>query len=91
MSDQEMPVKEQEQPSSEEQYFDGEARTKEAYPPKATAPQPYERARPPMPPPFIPFTQPPYAWPVYTPGAGPQWAGGGQFGPPAPRGWSRWP
>jgi DUF4097 and DUF4098 domain-containing protein YvlB len=91
MSDQEMPVKEQEQPSSEEQHLDGEVRKQEAYPPKATAPQPYERARSPMPPPFIPFTQPPHTWPAYTPGAGPQWASGGQFGPPAPRGRSRWP
>ncbi len=90
MSDQEIPVKEQDQPWSEERQLGGEARKQEAHPPWATAPQPYERGRPTTPPTFIPFTQP-HAWPAYTPGAGPQWASGGQFGPPSPRRRSRWP
>ncbi|HEX6557215.1 MAG TPA: hypothetical protein VF026_30915, partial [Ktedonobacteraceae bacterium] len=90
MSDQEIPVKEQDQPTSEERHLGGEARKQEPHPPGATTPQPYEGVRPTTPPTFIPFTEP-RAWPAYNPGAGPQWARGGPFGPAAPRERSRWP
>ena len=59
MSDQEIPVKEQEQPVPEEGAISTEERPPEEYPQQATPPPEYERVWPTTPPPFIPYAQDP--------------------------------
>lgn len=94
MSTQDIPVEDQEKPSSEEHKIQAEG----APAPQPTAPNPTENARLATPPPYVPPAQPaqpPYTWPRYYPGTGPQWAGGGQYGPPYPPPYQRkrspWP
>ena len=83
MSDQEIPVKEQAQPVSEEGAARTEERTPQEQAPQGTPPPPYEKVWPTTPPPFIPYAQSPYTWPVYAPGTGQQWRSGGPYGPPS--------
>lgn len=87
MKDQEIPLKEQAQPVSEE----GAPGTEERAQQGASQP-PYERLWPTTAPPFIPYTQPPYTWPVYTPGTGQQWRSGQPYASPSyMRRRSHWP
>lgn len=83
MSDQEIPVKEQAQPVSEEGTTSTEERTPELPPQQAAPPPQYEQAWPTTPPPFIPYAQAPYTWPMYANGVGPQWSRGGPYAPPS--------
>jgi len=91
MNDQEIPVEERVQPSSQEHHEDEVARKPETPPPEADASDRYEHVWPTMPPPSIPFTQPPYTWPTYAPGTEQQWRSRGQFAAPYARKHSRWP
>jgi hypothetical protein len=92
MNDQDIPVKEQAQPVSEEGAPRTEERTPEQQPQQATPPPQYEQAWPTTPPPFIPYAQPPYTWPVYAPGTGQQWRSGGPYASPSyARRRSNWP
>jgi Toastrack DUF4097 len=91
MNDQEIPVEEQVQPSSQEHHEEEVARKPAAPPAEAGSPNRYEPARPTMPPPSIPYRQAPYYWPPYAPGTGQQWRSGGQFAAPYERKHSRWP
>ena len=90
MNDQDIPVKEQAQPVSEVGAPRIEERKPEPQPqPQATPPPQYEQVRPTTPPPFIPYTQAPYSWPVYAPATGQQWRSGVPYASPYAR--RRWP
>lgn len=91
MSNQDIPVKEQEQPLAEEGASGTEKRTPEQSPQQATPPPQYERVWPTTAPPFILYTQPPYTWPVYAPGTGQQWRSGAPYASPYMRRQSHWP
>lgn len=78
MNNQDIPVKEQAQPVSEE----GTANTEGRTPEQATPPSKYEQVWPKTPPPFIPYAQSPYTWPMYADGGGPQWRSGGPYASP---------
>jgi hypothetical protein len=80
MSDQEIPIKEQEQPLSEDGAASTEEHIPEEHAQRATPPPTYEQFRPTTPQP--PYAQPPYTWPVYAPGTGQQWRGGRPYASP---------
>lgn len=79
MSEQEIPVKEQALPVSEEGVTGTEERTPEEYAQQAIPPPKYEQVWPTTPPPFKPYAQSPYTWPMYADGVGPQWSRGGPY------------
>jgi hypothetical protein len=83
MNDQEIPVKEQAQPVSEEGAPRTEEPTPEEHAQQATPPPKYEQAWPTTPAPFIPYAQAPYTWPVYANGVGQQWSSGGPYASPS--------
>lgn len=92
MNNQETPVKEQEQPVSEEGAIRTEERTPEEQAQQATPPPKYEQVWPTTPPPFIPYAQSPYTWPMYADGVGQQWSRGGPYTSPTyMRRRSNWP
>jgi hypothetical protein len=92
MSDLDIPTKEQAQPVPEEGAAGTEERTPEEHAQQATPPPSYEQVWPTTPPPFIPSAPPPYTWPTYSNGVGPQWSRGGPYAPPTyMRRRSNWP
>ena len=90
MSDQDIPVKEQAQPVSEEGATRTEERPPEEHPQQVTPPPKYEQVWPTTAPPFIPYTQAPYTWPVYAPATGQQWRNGVPYASPYVRRRSHW-
>lgn len=73
MSKQEIPVKEQAQPISEERGNVPEERIPEEHVQQDSPPSKYEQVWLTTPPPFIPSTRGPYTWPMYAPRTGQQW------------------
>lgn len=100
MSNQEVPVKDIEEPLSEvpvesvtpQEEVAGAAEPAVASPveqarpttPLPVAAYPGAQTRPTTPPPYIPPAQPPYTGQGYYPGTGPQWSRGGYYGPQYP-------
>jgi Putative adhesin len=92
MSDLDISTKEQVQPISEESAAGTEERPPDERAQPATQPAPDERIRPTTPPPFIPYAQSPYTWPVYANGVDQQWSRGRPYAPPtSTRRRSNWP
>jgi len=95
MSNQEVPVKDIEEPLSEVPVESVTLQEEVASAPEPVVASPVEQARPTTPPPYIPPAQPPYTGQGYYPGTGPQWSRGGYYGPQyppyAPRRRSPWP
>lgn len=93
MSKQERPITDQEQPLSKEGSMAVETPEEGVQPQGATTPPVEEQHtwQTISPSSFVPRVQSPYAWPRYYPEAGPQWPGGGQFGPYYPSRRGKWP
>ena len=94
MSNQETPVKDKEEPLSEEHGVSVTTQEQGTNAPEPAATSSGEQVRPTTPPPYIPPAQPPYTGQGYYPGTGPQWARGVRYGPQypyPPRRRSSWP
>jgi len=100
MSNQEVPVKDIEEPLSEvpvesvtpqeqvasvpEPFIAAPVEQARPTTPPPVAAYPGAQARPTTPPPYFPPAQPPYTGQGYYPGTGPQWSRGGYYGPQYP-------
>src|SRR5579863_7740689 len=91
MNNQEIPVEEKVQPVPEEAGAAPEERVPEEHPQQATPPPKYEQVWPTTPPPFMPYAQAPYTWPVYAPATGQQWRSDVPYASPYVRRRSHWP